>query len=120
MGRQSLHRLTREADFRLVYRNGSRRTTDVLVVHVLFTQESTVRLGLAVGRRFGHAVSRNRFRRRVREAVRAYRPAFVRGCDLVVVPAARARQASFIEIRGAVGRALITAGCLADTEDPPR
>lgn len=114
----SIGRLPREADFRLVYRAGSRRTTEVLVIHVLPTRGHDVRLGLAVGRRFGRAVVRNRLRRRIREAVRAHRPRIRVGCDLVVSPRNRTVTASFAELLSAVDEVLSAAGVLADRRDP--
>ena len=101
-----LLRLAREADFRLVYRTGSRRTNDVLTLYYKPNNGETVRLGLAVGRRFGTAVVRNRLRRRFREAVRGYRGQMSRGYDLIVSPRGRATALSYAELRQAVGRAL--------------
>lgn len=43
------------------------------------------RLGLAMGRKTGNAVQRNRWKRLVREFFRQNREAFPRGCDIVVV-----------------------------------
>lgn len=104
-----LLRLTREADFRLVYRTGSRRTTDVLTLHFRPNDTENVRLGLAVSRRVGNAVVRNRLRRRIREAVRTYRGAISRGHDLIVSPRGRAAASTYAKLRDAVGRALAAA-----------
>ena len=104
-----LLRLAREADYRLVYRTGSRRTTDVLTLHFMRNSTETIRLGLAVGRRFGTAVVRNRLRRRIREAVRAYRSDISRGYDLIVSPRGQAAAATYAEMYHAVGRTLVAA-----------
>jgi ribonuclease P protein component len=55
------------------------------------------RLGIAVGRRFGNAVQRNRIKRLIREAFRRLRPALPPGTDWVAVPQT-ARQANLSDI----------------------
>ncbi len=107
-----LGRLVRDDDFRRVYREGSRRATALLVIHSLPNERGEVRLGLAVSRRAGPAVARNRMRRRVREAVRAYAPRIAGGIDLVVTPRAAAKTAPFAALLEGIGAALAAGGCL--------
>ena len=47
------------------------------------------RLGLSVGKRYGNAVRRNRFKRLVREAFRTNREQLPNGFDIVVIPRTR-------------------------------
>jgi ribonuclease P protein component len=101
-----LGRLSRAADFRRVYREGTRRATALLVIHILPNNLGAVRLGLAVGRRFGRAASRNLLRRRLREAVRANRSKLAAGADLVVTPRAAAAAARYPALSDAVGEAM--------------
>ena len=105
-----LGRLSREEDFRRVYREGSRRTTALLVLHARPNGTESVRLGLVVSRKFGGAVARNRVRRRMREAVRAEHGRIRIGADVVVVPRRAAAAASYAALRGAVGMAMDRAG----------
>jgi ribonuclease P protein component len=56
---------------------------------VLLVAENTVgtgRLGLAVGRRVGGAVARNRAKRLLRESFRRNKTEAIRGLDLVLIP----------------------------------
>lgn len=81
------HRLRRRADFLLCYEHGRRQYTRQFVV---FTREredgGAWRLGLAVTKKTGRAVIRNRVKRIVREVFRCNQ-LFVRdGVDYVVVP----------------------------------
>ncbi len=110
----ALDRLAREDEFRRVYREGSRFSTALLILHARPNSGIGVRLGLVVGRRFGRAVERNRLRRRLREVVRAYRQDIVRGVDLVVVPRKAAAQATHGDLREAVWSALEGVGLLHD------
>ncbi|MDI6771164.1 MAG: ribonuclease P protein component [bacterium] len=115
-----LGRLSQEEDFRRVYREGSRRTTALLVLHARPNGTESVRVGLVVGRRLGGAVARNRVRRRLREAIRAERGRIRSGADLVVVPRRAAAAASYAALRGAVCVALDQAGMGGAAEERGR
>jgi ribonuclease P protein component len=102
----ALGRLAREDDFRRVYREGSRRSTALLVIHTRPNALGRIRLGIVVGRRFGRAVVRNRLRRRLREAVRVHRSSIGDAVDIVIVPRDAAVLAPSAELRAAVSTAL--------------
>lgn len=116
---RSVGRLARAEEFRLVYREGTRHSSRFLVIHVRPTALPTVRLGLAVGRRVGSAVARNRMRRRLREAVVAHRQGIERGVDLVVVARPEAAAATFAELRADLATALRSAALLGSAGGTP-
>lgn len=53
------------------------------------------RVGITVGKKLGHAVVRNRTRRRLREIYRLHEAMFAPGWDIVVVARTRAVNATF-------------------------
>ena len=63
--------------------------------------DATLRVGLTVGAKLGHAVERNRLRRRLREIYRLHEGQFARGYDIVVVARAAAMQAPYRQLEGA-------------------
>jgi ribonuclease P protein component len=81
------HRLTRSHDFDAVYRHGRSVSTRFLVLYRLPREDAgkEPRLGLAVPKRVGSAVSRNRVKRCVRELWRARLESIPTGCDYVLV-----------------------------------
>ena len=88
-------RLTRSADFDVVYRRGRSRSSRHLVVYVFAgagASPDEARLGITVPRKVGGAVVRNRLKRQLREAMAALGPDAARGSDVVVV--ARGRPAT--------------------------
>jgi ribonuclease P protein component len=79
-------RLHAKADFDLAFREGVRASDGVLTVYLVRGCGPHARLGIAVGRRYGNAVQRNRIKRLLREAFRHLRPELPRGTDWVVAP----------------------------------
>jgi ribonuclease P protein component len=84
------NRLSRSRDFDAVYRQGKSVSTRYLVLYAFPRDEASApgeepRLGLAVSRRVGGAVERNRIKRRLREAFAALGGEVPAGCDYVLV-----------------------------------
>lgn len=81
LGRE--RRLRSGGDFRRVLKDGLRLDGALFVLFALDRERTSARLGLAVGRKVGGAVERNRAKRLLREAFRGL--ALDRGTDLVAV-----------------------------------
>lgn len=81
--------------FRRLYRKGSTAADSRLAIYVRRNGRPGNRLGLTVSTKVGHAVVRNRLRRRLREIYRLHEASFQSGWDLVVVARSRAVQADY-------------------------
>jgi len=83
-------RLSRSRDFDAVYRHGRSVSTRYLVLYTFpRTGEDETglepRLGLAVSRKVGGSVERNRLKRRLREAFDRIADGVAPGCDYVLI-----------------------------------
>lgn len=82
------HRLSRSRDFDAVYRKGRSVSTRYLVLYSFprpDEAEEEPRLGLAVSRKVGGAVERNRIKRRLRAAFGEVRETLPVGHDYVLI-----------------------------------
>lgn len=103
--------LARSADFRRVYARGKRARRDGITVWVAPAEAPAqpTRLGLAVRAALGSAVERNRVRRRLRAAFRAYEPRA--GFDVVTRADEGLTGRNFQQLQEDLWAALAAAGC---------
>ena len=66
-----------------------------MVLYVRKNRTATNRVGITVSKKLGHAVVRNRVRRRLREVYRLHEDQFCPGYDIVLVARTRAIRADF-------------------------
>lgn len=81
-------RVRSRLDFAAAYERGVRMSDGCLTLIALPNDRPTSRLGLAVSKRCGNAVQRNRLKRRLREVFRQSRADLPTGLDFVVQPRA--------------------------------
>ena len=79
-------RLLKRADFVRVQKRGRKQETKSLLILVHPGRKGRTRLGIAVSKKYGSSVARNRVKRVVRELYRRNRPLFPKSSDVVVVP----------------------------------
>jgi ribonuclease P protein component len=96
---QRRSRLLRSADFDRTLRAGRRAASDYLALFVSDNELGRPRVGLAVSKKLGNAVVRNRIKRRLRELVRPLVTRAKGGRDVVIVARARAVDAEFSRLR---------------------
>ena len=103
-----MERLRRRADVDEVFKRGRSCATAFAVLRYVGTSGPT-RVAVAVGKRLGGAVRRNRLRRRWREVVRLG-PPLRQGFDVVLVARVAGERASPDQLRTAWAQALARAG----------
>ena len=84
--------------FQRLYHKGKSSAGKALVVYCRKNGLNYNRLGITTGKKLGHAVVRNKIRRRVREAYRLSESRYRLGWDIVVVARSRAAFAEYREI----------------------
>ena len=100
--------------FRRLYARGKSSACPELVVYCRRNGLGKNRIGYTVSNKVGHAVVRNRIRRRLREIYRLHEREIVRGYDLVVVSRVRACAADYHQLETAFLSACAKLGLLTE------
>ena len=85
--------------FRRLYHKGKSAANPYLVVYCRHNGSAENRIGYTVSAKLGHAVVRNRLRRRLREIYRLHEASVLPGWDIVVVARGRTLSAPFPQLR---------------------
>ena len=85
-------------EFRRIYAKGRSGVSPYLVVYCRPNRRKNNRLGVTVSAKLGHAVVRNRVRRRLREIFRLAQPEMKQGYDVILVARSRAVNATYREL----------------------
>ena len=85
--------------YRRLYQKGNQAGNRYLVLYARKNRTRENRVGITTGKKLGHAVTRNRVRRRLREIYRLNEDRFVPGYDIVVVARSQAVNASFAQLQ---------------------
>ena len=85
-----------------------------LVLYARRNRTGVNRVGITVSKKLGHAVVRNRVRRRLREVYRLHEEKFQSGWDIVVVARSRTVSAKFSQLTAAYLSLAKKAGILSE------
>lgn len=104
--------------FRRLYATAG-HANGLLVLYARRNRMPYNRVGVTCGKKLGHAVARNRTRRRLREVYRLNEARFSPGWDIVVVARSKAVTASFDALQRGYLSLARKAGLLLPQEDKP-
>ncbi len=93
--------LKKNSDFRRLYAKGKSAANPYMVIYCRRNRAGENRLGYTVSTRLGHAVVRNRIRRRLRAVVRLNAHRVLPGWDMVLVARSRALDTPFNKLEEA-------------------
>ena len=101
-------------EFRRLYQRGASAVGGGMVVYCRKNRMDHNRLGITASVKLGHAVVRNRVRRRLREIYRLNSPAMKAGFDIVVVARSRCVGARYAKMNAVFLEACGTLGLLKE------
>jgi ribonuclease P protein component len=112
-------RLASSSDFKRVRQAGKAHAHPLVVLYAAPSSLPSVRVAVSAGRSLGAATSRNRAKRRLREAVRPHLASITSGWDLILVARAPLADATWAEVQEAVAAVLRRARVIGDDRGKP-
>lgn len=109
--------LKQNHEFRRLYNKGNCAASPVMAVYCRKTRLRVSRLGLTTGVKLGHAVVRNRVRRRLREIYRTNEHRLAPGWDIVVVARVKAVYSRYDELESSFIKLCAKLGLLEEKEN---
>lgn len=111
------HSMKENSLFRRLYARGKSAANSYLVIYCRKNGGTENRIGYTVSKKLGHAVVRNRVRRRLREIYRLHEAEFLPGRDIVVVARSRTVGAPYAKLERAFLSLSEKLGLLAEKRD---
>ena len=90
-----INRLKKRYQFNYVYKSGEQFSGEHMVLYVASSKTKNIKVGLAVTKKVGHAVVRNKVRRRLREIIKKQVPILKQNNNIIVVARDNITEASF-------------------------
>jgi ribonuclease P protein component len=104
-------------EFAALQQSSKSKVHPLLVARFAPNQVEQTRFGFSTGRRLGGAVTRNRVRRRLREAVRALGPQISPGWDVLIVARPASATATYSALSEALERVLRSGQLLREPQE---
>ena len=93
-----INRLKKRYQFNYVYKSGEHFSSEHIVLYVVPSKTKSIKVGFAVTKKVGHAVVRNKIRRRLREIVRIHLPNLKQSYNIIVVAKENIVDANFEQL----------------------
>lgn len=109
--------LKRNKTFRYVYRKGKSVPSRMLVMIYNKSKTGMVKVGFSVSKRIGNSVTRNRIKRRLREAFRPFIPHITPGYDIIFIARDAVKEADFGHISATMKNMLTKSGLMGNNKN---
>lgn len=86
---KSIYRLKKKYQYNYVYKHAETVADNLLVLLYCKSNNPQTKVGFSVGKKYGHAVTRNAIRRKLKAAAQTFMPNIKGGYNLIFVPRMR-------------------------------
>ena len=85
-------------EFNKIIQNGEKRKNQFYNIYIMKNNLSYSRFGIAIGKKIGNAVFRNKMKRRIRNILTNQRKEFQKGYDYIIIMKEKAKTATYQEM----------------------
>ena len=85
-------------EFTNIIENGKRQKNKFYNLYIMKNNKQIARFGIAVGKKLGNAVYRNKLKRRLRNILTNQKKWFPKGYDYIIIMKEKSKEATFIEL----------------------
>ena len=114
---KKINRLKKRYQFSYVYKYGEHVSGCYIVLYFTSSKTKAIKVGLAVTKKIGHAVVRNKIRRRLREVVKNQLPNLKQNYNIIVVAKDNITKAEFSELTSEFKKLTKKADLVKDEEN---
>lgn len=111
-----INRLKKRYQFNYVYKSGEHLSSEHLVLYFCSSKTKNIKVGFAVTKKVGHAVVRNKIRRRLREIVKKQLPVLEQHYNIIVVAKDNITDASFEKLSSEFNKLICKAKLVKNEE----
>lgn len=110
------NRLKKRYQFNYVYKSGEHFSGEHVVLYFVSSKTKSVKIGFAVTKKVGHAVVRNKVRRRLREIMQKHLPFIKQNYNIIVVAKDTITSATFQDLSSEIEKLIKKAKLFKDEE----
>ena len=107
-----INRLKKRYQFNYVYKSGEHFSGEHMVLYVVSSKTKNIKVGLAVTKKIGKAVVRNRVRRQLREIIKKRLPNLKQNYNIIVVARENITSTSFDILNNEFSKLVIKANLI--------
>jgi len=82
---KKINRLRKRYQYQYIYKSGTYISSKAVALHYTTSKTKNIKVGFAVTKKIGHAVVRNKIRRRLREILRKCLPNLKQNYNIIIV-----------------------------------
>ena len=111
-----INRLKKRYQFNYVYKSGEHFSGEHIVLYTATSKTKNIKIGLAVTKKVGHAVVRNKIRRRLREIIKKELPNLKQNYNIIIIARDNVTEASFEQLSLELNKLIKKANLIKDEE----
>ena len=114
---KKINRLKKRYQYQYIYKAGTYISSKAVALHFVSSKTNNAKVGFAVTKKIGHAVVRNKTRRRLREILRKHLPSLKQNYNIIIVAKEQILETDFNSLENQIVNLLKKANLIKNDEE---